>query len=293
MFKKYQHVEKLRNVEVEGIMDGMIHVFPKIDGTNASIWLYNDTVRAGSRNRELTIEKDNAGFLAWVLGQENIEAFLIDNPDLRLYGEWLVPHSLKTYKEDAWRNFYVFDVMREDEYIRYADYKDLLDQYGISYIPCLATGENIKEEQLYNFLDHNNFLIQDGKGIGEGLVIKNYDFVNKFGRTTWAKIVTSEFKEKHSRAMGAMKIVSTFDIEERIVNEFCTKALIEKEYAKICNEEDWSSKLIPKLLGVVYYSFVKEESWNIVKHFKNPTINYKLIGRAVNAKIKKELPELF
>lgn len=37
-FNKYQHVEKLGNKEVEGINIGTCYVFPKIDGTNASIW---------------------------------------------------------------------------------------------------------------------------------------------------------------------------------------------------------------------------------------------------------------
>ena len=52
-------------------------------------------------------------------------------------------------------------------------------------------------------MEKNVFLIEDGKGAGEGIVIKNYDFRNRYNRNTFAKIVTSEFKEKHAKEMGA------------------------------------------------------------------------------------------
>jgi hypothetical protein len=44
-----------------------------------------------------------------------------------------------------------------------------------------------------------------------------------------------------------------------------TEAFIEKEYAKICVENDgFSSKLIPMLLSKVYYELINEERENIV-----------------------------
>ena len=38
-FLKYQHVERVGTSEVENIELGTCYVFPKIDGTNASIWI--------------------------------------------------------------------------------------------------------------------------------------------------------------------------------------------------------------------------------------------------------------
>lgn len=40
-FKKYQHVERFGTDETEGINIGKCYVFPKIDGTNSSVWLEN------------------------------------------------------------------------------------------------------------------------------------------------------------------------------------------------------------------------------------------------------------
>ena len=99
-FKKYQHIERFGNGEVQGIELGKTLIFPKLDGTNASVWMDSEgNVKAGSRNRELSYEKDNAGFYKFVLENENIKAYLEKHPTHRLYGEFLVPHSLRTYRE--------------------------------------------------------------------------------------------------------------------------------------------------------------------------------------------------
>lgn len=304
-FKKYQHLERFGTTEVQNIELGTAYVFPKIDGTNASIWMDNGEIQAGSRKRHLSLESDNAGFYAWVLKQENIYNYLFENPTHRLYGEWLVPHSLKTYREDAWRQFYVFDVAIDKEeishqsddkvtYLHYNEYQPLLEDFGINYILPIAITENTNYDQLISQLQKNVFLIQDGKGVGEGIVIKNYDFKNKYGRQTWAKIVTSEFKEKHSRAMGASEIKGKKLIEEEIAIKYVTKALVEKEQSKIeLEQNEWSSKYIPRLLNVLYYSIVKEESWNFIKENKNPTINFKTLQYFIFAKAKEVCPMYF
>lgn len=73
MFNKYIHLERFDTSEVEGIEVGTTYVFPKLDGTNAQVW-YSDVhgIQAGSRNRELTLEADNLGFLLWAKNQRTI-----------------------------------------------------------------------------------------------------------------------------------------------------------------------------------------------------------------------------
>lgn len=292
-FKKYQHLERFGTDEVDGIEIGTCYVFPKIDGTNAQTWLNGKTIKAGSRNRELSLEKDNAGFYEWLTKQSNIIKFHLDNPEIRLFGEWLVPHSLKTYREDAWRKFYVFDVMKDEEYLHYDDYKTSLEHHNINYISPLGIVKDGNYESFVHYMDKNNFLIQDGKGTGEGIVIKNYDFKNKYGRTTWAKIVTSHFKEKHHKEMGAP--VKEFTMLEReIVDSYVTNGRVEKIYNKIKTDSDgWSSEYIPRLLQTVYYDLVKEECWNFVKEHKNPKINFGTLKHLSIQKTKELKPELF
>lgn len=305
-FKQYQHVERLGSTEVQNIELGECYVFPKIDGTNASLWYYNDSIQAGSRTRHLTLEADNAGFFAWALQQPNLLNYFKEFPTHRLFGEWLVPHSLKTYRQNAWRDFYVFDVCidkQSDEithdgdttvyYLHYEEYRKDLESFNISYIPALCKIKNGSYEQFVNQLMGNIYLIEDGKGTGEGIVIKRYDFKNKYNRPTWAKIVTSEFKEKHQKEMGGPEIKGKALIEEAIAEKFVTQALVDKEFTKIESVDGWSSKFIPRLLHVVFYSIVKEESWEFVKEHKNPVIDFKRLQHFVFSQVKLKKPELF
>lgn len=296
-FLKYQHVEKIDTIETRGIENGMVYVFPKIDGTNGSIWIENGEIKAGSRNRELDIENDNAGFYQWVLNQKCFYDFFKVFPNARLYGEWLVPHTLKTYREDSWKKFYVFDVMRDDEtYINYEEYIKILSEFNIDYIPAICKIENPDISKLPELLQKNIFLIKDNSGIGEGIVIKNYDYKNRFGRITWGKIVANEFKDNHSKNQdfGIAELKQKSNIEEKIINKFLTESLIEKEYSKIILETGgWSTKYIPKLLGIVWYCLIKEESWNIIKEFGFCTIDFKRLNVLAIQRIKKVKPDLF
>lgn len=306
-FKKYQHLERISTTEVQGIELGECYVFPKIDGTNASVWMSGGEIQAGSRKRHLTLESDNAGFYEWASSSEELIAYLTDNPTHRLYGEWLVPHSLKTYREDAWRKFYVFDVsidIPDDEiehessdtvkYLHYDEYSVGMESYGINYILPICKISDGTYDQFHKQLEKNVFLVEDGKGTGEGVVIKNYEFKNKYGRQTWAKIVTSEFKEKLTKEMGVAELKGKKMVEREIARKYVTEALCEKVRAKIeVDEGDWSSKYIPRLLNTVYYDVVREESWNFIKDYKNPVIDFGKLQQMVFAEVKEKATQVF
>ena len=63
--------------------------------------------------------------------------------------------------------------------------------------------------------------------------------------------------------------------------------------AKIETESGWSSKQIPRLLNTVFYCLVKEESWNFVKEFKNPIVDFKQLSFFTINRIKEVMPHLF
>jgi ATP-dependent RNA circularization protein (DNA/RNA ligase family) len=252
-FLKYQHLERYGNTEVEGIEVGTCYVFPKLDGTNASVWFEHGTLRCGSRNRELSPDNDNAGFMNAMMVDKAIISFLYNEPDLVLYGEWLVPHTLKTYNDDAWRKFYVFDVFdrKKERLLSFDEYSEGLIAAGINVIAPIAIIKNGSIDHFTECLSKAHYLVKDGEGAGEGVVIKNYDYKNKFGRQTWAKIVTNEFKAKHHTEMGA-PVIGCEILEEKIAAKYVTQALVDKVVAKITNEmEGWSSKYIPRLIHTV------------------------------------------
>lgn len=294
MFTKYMHLERFGNDEVQGIELGTVYVFPKLDGTNASVWQEDNMICAGSRNRQLSLEKDNAGFYKYVQEDDRLRAFLEKWPNLRLFGEWLVPHTLKTYRDDAWRQFYVFDVMDErGQYLPYDWYAELLEQHAINYVPPLCIMHNATYDNLLVELQNNRYLIKDGEGEGEGIVLKNYKFINSHSRTVWAKIVTNKFKGDAAAKQPTVKTMKEMT-EIMIVEKYVTEHLVNKVYAKICVEHDgWNSRYIPQLLQTVFYDLVNEETWTIVKTAKLPTINFRTLNSLTIMKVKDLLPQLY
>jgi hypothetical protein len=291
-FDKYIHLERYGTDAVDGLDVGTCYIFPKLDGTNASIWLDGGEMQCGSRNRHLTKEADNAGFMNWITTQEKYIKLCKENPDLRFYGEWLVPHSIKSYREDAWRTFYIFDVVKDGKFVHYDEYSVLLDKYGVEYIPCILKVTNPSYDILVKTTQENKYLLEENSGFGEGVVIKRYDYQNKFGNTVWAKLITNTFKEKHIKEMGA-NVVSLKMIEEEIADKYITKHLVDKVYDKISVSSGFSQRSIPALLGMVYHDLITEELWQIIKEFNYPKIDFKTLNHCVINKVKLIRTDIF
>lgn len=293
-FEKYTHLERFGTDEVDGINVGECHIFPKIDGTNASVWNEGGAMACGSRNRLLSLEEDNAGFMAWALQQTNLHTLITEHPGRRFFGEWLVPHSLKTYRDDAWRNFYVFDVLDDNgEFMHYDAYSEILKAHGVSFIPCVLKSKNPSYEILLKATENNRFLLKDNTGVGEGICIKQYGWKNRFGRTTWAKLITNTFKDEHIKEMGG-SVVNAKLVEEEIADEFISKHLVEKIVAKIRNDHgQFGARNIPQLLGMAFHDLVSEEMWEAVKKHRNPRIDFRVLNHCAIKRVKELMPELF
>ena len=290
-FKKYQHVEQLGKPEVDGILNGKCYLFPKLDGANASVWL-NDigNVAIGSRNLQLEANETFRGLRGYVENHGGLRNYLYKYPTRRLYGEWLIPHTIKNYVADAWKHFYVFDVMdNDDRYIPYEDYCDELLDHNIRIIKCFEVLDNPTEEQIAALVDRCTFLMQDNKP-GEGIVIKNYDFVNRFGKTIWAKVVRNF---KPAPTDKPLELVSDVDIEQKLVDQYITNEFIGHEYAKIDAINGWNKKYIGTLLNNIWHALIADEICNILKKYHNPTINFGRLNSLAIKRVKELQPDIF
>ena len=205
------------------------------------------------------------------------------------------PHTLRTYQDDAWRDLYIFDVYNRDKgiYLSYDVYKPLLDAYSVTYIPCLGVVTNPTYEILCKYRDENFYKVKDNSGAGEGIVIKQYNWKNKFGRTSFAKMIANHFQDAHIKVMGG-SVIKVKLIEEEIANVYVTKHIVDKAVAKIRTEQgQFSAKNIPQLFGMVFHELIVEEMWEIVKKHKYPKIDFKTLNTCTIVKIKQLLPELF
>lgn len=296
MFIKYPHIERIGNTEVESIETGECYVFPKLDGTNASVW-WDDGIQAGSRTRHLSEEKDNAGFFKEIKNNTQIYKFLNEFPGFRLFGEFLVPHTLKSYRDDAWRKFYVFDVFDDlgERFLTYDEYAPLLQGFGIEFIPCYKKINNGTFEDFYREAKSIKYLLKNQDDLGEGVVIKNYSYINKYGRYAIAKLVLEEFKEKfHANVeLGGPPSVGSEKISEKTFLDNCmSRALVEKEFAKLALD-GWESKKIGKLLDNVYQALIIEELGNELLRNRYETLNFGRLRQLTIMYIKQMKPEIF
>ena len=295
-YKSYQHIEKLGNKEVEGILKGKCSIQPKIDGTNGVVWLGDDgIIHAGSRRRDLTLDNDNAGFYNTVIKDDNIRKYLLDHKDHYLYGEWLVPHTIRYYHPESWKHFYVFDIFSYDRgYIPYDEYSKELDKYGINYIPEIISIDNPTMEDLTKYLKETKYLIPEDK-MSEGIIIKNYEYRNQYGRCTYAKIVAEEFF--NTKSLLRMKNHEAKDktSEKDIVTTMLSEPLIRKEFAKIklAYPDTRRQELIGRTLNTIFHVFIHEELLDYIEK-KKPLINFYYLKKECDERIKEVLrSELF
>ena len=169
--------------ETEGLLDGVCHIFPKMDGSNMCAYTEDGEVRTMSRNKEIQPPEP---FATFVQGHPGIGRFLRDFPGLRLYGEWMVPHTVRSYVPETWNRWFVFDVTAENtsaeypwgdgkvlrcdgrQYIPYEEYAPILDAYGIEYIPPLAVIDRPDLKTLERFADVENTWWRKEPDAGKG-----------------------------------------------------------------------------------------------------------------------------
>ena len=281
MFHSYGKIHRLGKDEVEGVLLGTVHVQEKLDGANTSIWLDEGVLCMGSRTRMLGDEEFN-GFVPYVKDHEGINNLLANHPDYRLFGEWLVRHTI-SYKETAYKKFYLFDIRVEGEgYLPAEKVREIALEYGIETVPLHGVFENPTLEFLMEFVGKTEF-----GDMGEGIVLKNLGFKNKFGDTTFAKIVTEKFKEHNAITFGGNNKFSDTYWEVYIVNKYMTLARVQKIMNKLQPEinERFDMKHIPRIAGTAYHDMLTEEVWEIAN--KVDHIVFKTLKRIAFAKAKQ------
>lgn len=285
-FKKYPKIHRLGKEEVEGILEGKCYIQEKIDGANTSIWLdKRGEITCGSRNRELT-EGFN-GFIDFIKSDERLKKFFIKYPTYRLYGEWLVRHTIQ-YKETAYKKWYLFDITEvkdgeeQEEFFSREKVNEIILEFGFEHPQDLGLFENPTLEQLKEFVGKSNL-----GDVGEGIVIKNPDFRDKWQNHNYAKLVSEEFKEDNGVIFGGNNKHSDTYWEMYVCNKYITLARVEKIMNKIqpSIDERLDMKHIPRIINTVYHDMITEEAWEIAGNVKE--LNFDSLKRVCSKKIRQ------
>ena len=279
-FRKYEKIHRYGKEETAGILQGTCYVQEKIDGANTSIWLDdNGCIQCGSRNRHL-IDDDFNGFVTYARNHAGIQSFLKRNPCARLYGEWLVKHTIQ-YNQSFYKKFYLFDVHIFGELLSPQNVSAVAVEYGIDCVPMIGKFDSPSVDQINEFVGKSRFGDR-----GEGVVIKNMDFVNKFGDLVFAKIVCEDFKEKNLLTFNDNNKRSEFYNEMYFVNKYMTLSRVKKITEKLQPEinEKLDMKHIPRICDTAYHDMLTEEIWEASK--KIESINFKVLKNLAHKKAK-------
>ncbi len=286
-FRKYEKIYRLGKEETDGILQGTINVTEKLDGANLSVWLGDGgEIRVGSRNNDLTANGNEFnGAVHYCNAHEGIKKFLNYRPLLRLYGEWLVRHTL-AYNETAYKKFYLFDIYNEEkqEFLCQDDVRLIGESYNIELVPYLGTFDNPTLIELTKLVEGQKSVYGEKR---EGIVIRNPAFVNKFGDKCNGKIVSEGFMEDNGVTFGGNNKYSEAYWEQYVSNKYITLERVQKIMNKIQPEVNKRLDMehIPRIINTVYHDMIQEEGWEIAN--KVEKIDYNVLKRICGKKAKQ------
>lgn len=276
-YKSYPKIHALHKEEVDNILDyeGIVQV--KIDGANSVVFLEDGVVRCGSRTRMLPLDEDFRGLQTYINAHEQIKVFLEGHPDVILYGEWLVKHSIN-YTQDHYNKWYLFDVLDGENYWKQEDVESLAAALEVEYPVVYGKGKFTLEELdafvQNEWLGHKN----------EGVVFKPLDYTNKFGEKPYAKRVSQDFKEQNAIVFGGNDKHSEAYWEQYVTNKYCTIATLEKNLNKIAPtlSERIDKKHTSQVAGTCVHDTWTENAWEIFK--KVPKLDFKKTNNLMTRK---------
>lgn len=295
--KKYTDIIRYGKKETEDVLKkgDYITITEKMDGANASFRIDETNplgVSCYSRNKPLNAENTLGGFYNWVVN--NIVPIKDKlNPNYIYYGEWMNPHKVK-YKEEIYKEFYMFSIWDSYKYLHDDIVKFEAKRLNIKTVDYFYEGEFISLEHLMSFVGKSNLTLEPNTG--EGIVIKNVSYFDKYCKQCFVKLVSDKFTEvKKQKVPKADKSMIEGYVELMSV---LTQARVDKILYKIVDEgivsdDDICIENMSNLLKItnrlVYEDILKEES-DIIGSFDQKNIR-KLIGKKLPLIIKDILKE--
>lgn len=212
-------------------------------------------------------------------GTENNANFIANN---------FIVHNCKhtvAYPEELYKHVYFFDIYNKvtHEYVDPELAEDVFKKYKVKYVPIIETLKHPQIEDVKKYLTINTF-----KGIPqqEGVVIKRAGYVNKFGRTQWAKIVNEKFQERRKEIWKRPK--KNEPVEGKIALTYTTRARVEKMMNKMQDSQTKvDERRLGELLQRVYHDIITEDAWEFIKKYKNPVIDFKVLKKEMDNEVKR------
>lgn len=281
--RKYTDIVRMGHRSTAGVVKegDYITVYEKLDGANASFKVGNGPaeILAFSRNTQLSSENNLRGFYEFtrkIVPHELMSGVIY-------FGEWLVKHKVD-YGDNA-GTFYLFDIYDELD-SSYAPTDFVMAEaarLGLAIAPILYAGPYVSFEHLQTLVGRSALAATPDSG--EGIVVKNVDFRDRFGHQTFVKMVSESFREmmpqKAPRDPNAPQ-----SPESVFVSTFLTTGRVDKLLRKLVDEA-----VIPESFGLedmgtilrelgprTYADLLKEERGSLPADFEEKQVR-RAIGK--------------
>lgn len=296
--KKYTDVVRYGKSSTQDVIKegDIISITEKIDGANASFRI-DETNEEGiscySRNKPLGKDNTLNGFYNWVVN--NIMPIKNKlNSNYIYYGEWLVKHKVQ-YKQECYNNFYMFSIwdVEKEEYLSDEVVISEAKRLGLTTTNYFYIGKYVSYDHLMSFVGKSDMTLL--RNTGEGIVVKNVNYKDKFGKQVFVKLVSEAFCEVQKQKKPRNPNVDNELIS--IIMSVLTKARVEKMLYKLVDEGELKSdyaiedmRIILKLLGVNIYDDIMKEESDLFVNYEEPQIK-KYIGKKMPIIVKEILKE--
>lgn len=162
---------------------------------------------------------------------------------------------------------------------------------SLNLIPVFYEGEYKSFEHLESFIGKTALGVSEG----EGIVVKNVNYQDRYGNQLFVKLVSDSFREVQKQK--APKDPNFKSAEQSAIESVLTKARVEKLIYKLVDEnlldeqfgiEDMGM-ILKQLSNRVYEDIVKEEH-EIIKEYEEKNVR-RVIGKSLPLMVKSIIRE--
>lgn len=281
IFKKYPKIFRLGTEETKELFsspEDEIIIEAKYDGANTRVFIKDNQLYFGSRNREFDDEEKEKAWYRCIQFIRN----QLKNKNLKpldgiiLYVENMVQHTLVYDWEriPACLGFDIFD-LRADKFLDYDEKIQMFEVLEIPIVPLVWRGK-IKDcpkitDDLVPICKYAPLSKLNMKE--EGLVIKNYS------KGLMGKHVRDAFKEDNLKAFGMSKKFAKTD-DEILMAMYVTNARIEKIIFKLLDDGHKLDMPLMHHLPKQVMEDIYEEHWKEIV-WSNWSINFKNLRQKI------------
>lgn len=288
----YSKVWAFTHREASQLFDGEVIVQEKVDGSQFSFGNLGGELHCRSKGQQVGVGGNQEGMFGKAVKTADLifrTGTLPEGMVVRCECLEKPKHNTLAYNRVPVGNIVIYDITTEDGTEKYLPPRKVAEyatMWGLETVPLLYSGPLTTEEfksQLKFWMEYMSFL---GGCKIEGVVVKNYNHVDGFGKSLCGKFVSSEFKESNGAEWQKQAKGSRL---ERLIEGFNKEAI----WTKVVQHLRDDGKLVnaPQDIGLLIREFKRDFAAEHEDHIKKAL--YTIFHEDIERTVMNGLPEWY